>query len=336
MPLSKNFKLSDYISDYDMKEFARLVGIGREGEAIARYCSKLPRHISAEYARQMLKVLNEAALRIFTEREFNRVSKDISLKTFQTSGILIKGYNEFVAKAIAPHLFKVNNITASKVKEVLYKSTISEYEGLIKGSMSGTEANVLNTIRTWQKDLISRQQTFRFAKNPEALIESEKELFKDYIKKRHPQEFQAISEGKILKSRPLGNGKFKNFDLEEYSEMSVTKTIQNLEANTVETGALIFGVPVVEYYLRDNRKTSNERDICAHILKNKINGHSLLALDSTTAKILGIMELYKARAQGAMTFGCRHSIKQLDSAFRKELQKALYLKSMSMEKSNAQ
>lgn len=332
MPITKNFRLNDYLTEEDFKEFIRLVKRRKEGEAIARYCSKLPRHISADYARQMVSVINESARRIYSEGELKKLEKQISIQTFQVSGILCKGYNEFIAKAIAPSIFKDNLITASKVKEALYKSTVSEYEGLIRGAMSGTEANVLNTIRTWQRDLIQRQQAFRLNKNPELMIEIEKQNFTEYIRQRHPGEFEAIQQGKILRSRPLKDGKYKYFDLEEYSEMSVTKTIQNLEANTVETGALIFGVPVVEYYLRDKRKTSNERDICTHILKNTLNGKALLALDSKTAKILGIMELYKARQQGAMGFGCRHNIKQLDSQFRKEIEKALYLKGLKFEK----
>ncbi len=331
----KRWKPSEAISDYDIKEFQRLVKAGREEEAVERMARRYPKEIAVNYARWALAMLKESAQRIFSAGEMAQAERQLSIATVSTSRILTESMGAFIGKVLAPKIFTDNKITVDRVRKAILQQTQYQFETLIDGAMAGTRSDILAMVRKFQREMIVRNQALRFQGAPEEVIEWEKAHFREMLENKFPLDMKHIEEGKILKSRMLSDGTFRHFDLEEYTEMSVHRTLMNLEQTSVETAAQIGDFKVIELYLRDHRKIkSDERPVCAEVLAKKVHGRSLLALDPETAKALGILTLDAARNQGCMGFNCRHSIRNVDAAYRNQLKKALFVKGLDSGKSD--
>jgi hypothetical protein len=206
-----------------------------------------------------------------------------------------------------------------KVQKMITDKLISEFNSRIEGAMANTRADVLNYTRTLQREMIIRnKQLAQMGEmgSMEGAIAQEKLLFEKNMLKRFPQLDKMLREGKVLKSRTFlnsaGNETYRTYTLDDYTEMSVSETLKNVDRDAVEFTAKYLNEPVVEFYLRDHRHVEDPNEACAHIMQSTLWGVPLLATSQHVASVLKIWSVDKAKAEHSLEISrhCRHSIKR--------------------------
>lgn len=225
-----------------------------------------------------------------------------------------------------------------KLEKLLADKLMNEFENRISGAMANTRADVLQSIRTLQREMIIRNKQLALMKNSgviDSIIEKEKLLFRENLLKKYPQLKKMLEEGDILKSRAWvdkdGNQRFRTYTLDEYNEMATSETLKNVDRDAVEMISKYYNEPVVEFYLRDTRNVENPNQACAHIMNKKLFGKSLLATSESVAAVLGIWSIDKAKAQHSLniSYHCRHSIRRADDEIINKVNKIINVYKMS-------
>jgi hypothetical protein len=206
-----------------------------------------------------------------------------------------------------------------KVQKMITDKLITEFNARIEGAMANTRADVLNYTRKLQREMIIRNrqlaQMGEFG-SMEGAIAQEKLMFEQNMLKRFPQLEKMLKDGRVLKSRTFlnsaGNETYKTYTLDDYTEMSVSETLKNVDRDAVEFTAKYMNEPVVEFYLRDHRNVEDPNTACEHIMQTTLWGVPLLATSQHVANLLKIWSLDKAKSEHSLEISrhCRHSIKR--------------------------
>jgi len=206
-----------------------------------------------------------------------------------------------------------------KVQKMIKDKLISEFNTRIQGAMANTRADVLNYTRKLQREMIIRNRQLMLMNKiggMEGAIANEKLLFEQNMLKKFPQLEKMLKDGRVFKSRTFlnsaGNETFRTYTLDDYTEMSVSETLKNVDRDSVEFTAKYLNEPVVEFYLRDNRHVEDPNHACEHIMQSTLWGKPLLATSQHVANVLQIWSIDRAKAEHSLEISrhCRHSIKR--------------------------
>jgi hypothetical protein len=215
---------------------------------------------------------------------------------------------------------------------------IDEFNYRITGAMANTRSDVLKYVRTLQREMIIRNKQLLLASESgvlESVIEAEKAMFKENMLKKYPRLEKMLKEGKILKSRSWinkqGEERFRNYTLDEYTEMATSETLLNVDRDAVEYVATAYNETVVEFYLRDNRDVEVPNPPCEHIINLKTFGKSLLATSEYAAKALKLWSIDRAKAEHSLEISrhCRHSIRRAPEEILEKCRKLINIATMS-------
>ncbi len=324
------------VSTKDIESYIQLIEDGKEKTAMDLFIFKYIQTPAEIYEKNIIKYLEETEKGELDTQSKKNIIKSVAILSFGLSALLSDNFNSFIKKAFSPLLFLDKNITNRKVKSAILDSTLAQFDNLTANSLLNTQNYVLKNIRNMQKEMIVfNQQTIKGLDATE--LNKAVEVFRLSIKNKFP-EYQKMKEGKlIVSSYSQTQGGFRHYKLDDYIEMSVRTTILNIDRTSTQIYILNkekdkaerrkdgFTINVAEYILIDNRilKTGIEREICKKVLADKKYGVPLVALDSASAKILGIILLDDAIASGAFGVFCRHGIKPVTVAMRKKLEKII-------------
>ena len=225
------------------------------------------------------------------------------------------------------------------IRDQLVKDLISSFDDRIIGAMSQTRADVLDHVRKLQRELIVRNQQYINMKNNgvlDSVIEKEKAKFKSDMLKKYPRLEKMLNEGQILRSRSWkdkdGIERFKSYTLDDYTEMSVSETLKNIDRDAVEMVAKYQGDPFVEFYLSDARHVEEPNYACDYIMQNcKYEGIVLLATNEYYAKLFKIWSIDKAKAEHSLEISrhCRHSIRRAPDHIINKLNKLIAIQKLT-------
>lgn len=297
------------VSEKDLERYTKLIEQGKQDEAIDEFIAKYVNPYVESYQITLQDYISQAEKGQLSTEDQNKLEESIGILTVAISTLLTSNFNSFI-DVLAPSVFEDNDIVSAKLKKAILEQTLGQFEQLTQGAMLETQTNVLNYVRTLQKEMIIENQLIASQGFVDQALMNEIERFKDSLRAKYPDLYKALDNGQILKSKLDADGNYINYKLDKYSEMSIRTTLLNVDRTAVEVTATIEGAEVVEYYKRDNRTVKEPRIICINILGNKTQGKSLLALTPEAAQKYGIMTLAEARGQGAMGPHCRHSIKR--------------------------
>lgn len=303
------------ISEREIGFLGGLLQQGKELEVFDIIIQKYFYELFEVYTREVRWALDIAQRGQLPEKNLSKLLAFIGVLSLAFSRVLIDSLGKVLEKSIAPFVFSKANIQMAKTRKAILNEVLTKFETLTQGAMSQTQANVLNYIREMQRRFIIKNQSIKNKKFTKEQFQKELESFKKELKSTFPQYYKAMEEGKFLSSRRFGEKgeKVLYYKLDNYLEMSLRTTFLNIERTAIEAAAIIEDVPVVEYYLKDDRplKTGVEREICKEILAVHILGKPLLATTEEAGKLLGIMTVEEARTTPDYALGpyCRHSIR---------------------------
>ncbi len=259
-------------------------------------------------------------------RDQQAMSTAITASTALATGIFLSNFTRVTTQSVAPSVFAQNGITSPGLKKQILDETLKEFNELTRGAMSRTNNEVLGFVRKMQREMVVENQRIALLTKDGAInsvIDAEKLRFKKDIRRRFPDYYKAMEDGLILKSRPFGTPpRVRRFKLDHYVELSTQTTIMNVERKSVEVDTRSNGILVMEYKLIDTRRLKGRaRAICQTILGRRILGRALVALNTATARALGVLELEEAKSQGALGVLCRHGLKKPSKTYLKAVQK---------------
>ena len=308
------------VTQKDLDYYKSLVENGEEEKAIQLFIENYLQYYTDKYDSQMRNYLRQAVEGQMDKQNMDTLIKSIAVLTLWITSIMNENFSLFVKDVIAPSIYAENGINALSVKRAILDETLKRFQDATTGALSNTQTDLLTQIRNIQKEIIIRNQQIANSGLIGQQLQDEIAKFKNELRVKFPNIYDDIENGLKIRSRTLANGNFASYNLDYYSDMSVRTTILNVDRTSVEVAAKIDGDQAVEYYLRDIRTIkTTEREICKHILAKKINGKSLLALDSEMAQSLAIMTLDEARKQNAMGIFCRHSVRRLSKSFKEQI-----------------
>lgn len=313
------------VSDDDIDLYKKLMDEGEEEKAIDMFIDTYMVSISELYGGTISYYLNEVQRGEMTQKDKNGIEKSVILLSSALALSMNNNFRTFTKEVYAPVIFDELQITSAKVKRAVFDATIAQFEELTEGAMNETSRFILRNIRQMQREIVIENQRIGTVKEITGKLNKEVNKFRERVRREIPGFYEAMEEGKILKSKKImrnGQEIVYHYRLENYAGMATRTTILNVDRTATEVHAKVEELPVVEYYLRDNRplKTGKEREICKFILKHKYMGKSVLALDEETAGKLGIMSLTYAKENGAMGPYCRHSIKPVSKTYLRKIQ----------------
>jgi len=312
----------DYkVSEKDLLYYKKLIDQGDDEQAVDEFLAKYVDPYVEDYQQTLQVYIKQSSQGQLPEADKSGMERSIALLTVGITALLLQNFNDFSSRVISPPVFDQNKIVTKKLKDAILAETISQFEELTRNTMLETQTNVLSYIRTLQKEMIIENQKIVSLGLKEDALASEIAKFKANLRTKFPNLYKAMENGQILKSSIQKNGQVRNFQLSSFVKESVRTTLLNIERTAVEVDADLSGDQVVEYRQLDTRTVKQPREICIHILGNKINGKSLLALNNETANRLGIMTLATAKSEGAMGPHCRHGVLRVSEGFMKFISK---------------
>lgn len=325
------------VSPKDLKMYKRILrGTGefREEKVIDHFMKNYVYKLNTVFGNSIKNVLNDLISTDTTSKQFTKETIGFKATSKKYKDILKDDY-EKVAPLVLDSFFKRNNIKNMQLRKQLKDSVYDEFNSFIKDAMNLTERDVLNDIRTIQREVIQntlKTKELKGIPDLNSFIEKEKKGFKKKILKKYPNIKNKLEEGKVLKSKPWkdqnGNIRTMTYTLNNYTDMSIEASIMNTETTTGVINAEQRGQRVVEYYLANNRQLkTGPFPYCQEILRKRIKGKALLALDEEAADILGIPTVATARANGALDRKrrCRHSVRPIENEnYNTMINKLLY------------
>ena len=225
--------------------------------------------------------IHESESGILSNKDGNNLTRNITLLTLGLSAVLIHNFSLFMKGAYAPVIFEMASLKNADVKSSILKEVLLDYEQRIEGAMSQTQVDVLNGIRTLQREMISENLLIKRSGIKGNMLDAEVDRFRSALKAKYPELYGAMKNGNILISRKFGpeGESVRHYKVDYYTDMATRATLLNVDRNSNEIMARVNGERVVEYYLSDPRSVIKERELCQEVLHNLIEGVSVLALD---------------------------------------------------------
>lgn len=332
------------ISPADKEMYAKILASKaqeKEFKIIDHFMKVYVYKMNARFQKVIESVLLTSITETLTQKEITaEIVGFQSASTYYTK-ILQTNFNE-VSDMLVESMIDKYQIKNAQLAKAIRQEVYQEFNTFINGTMSMTEQDVLKYVRTLQREMLQRNMKLDVLKQSGVLdnvIEKEKKLFKENMLNKYPQLKKMLNDGEVLKSRPWidanGELKYRTFTLDEYTEMSVQQTILNADRTITAASATQNNERVLEYYLRDNRVLKTyPNEVCQSIIKKKIKGKAILALDIQAAKVLGILTVDEAKAKGAMNIShhCRHSVRRIeDKDYLNMIDKLLYASSVASD-----
>jgi len=318
------------ITSLDLEQYTWLCSIGKEVEAIDLFYLNYIAPAGDELIKKIQRQMSKAGQLLLSD-ELKKVQMTIQADIFGYESSQNAVFAEFTKKILCPATYKRLSITNPELKKAITNKALAEFQQKTRGSLAMTNADVLSSIRKLQTDLIKANIQIANKKAITGILDSEvakfeKDLMKD-IKKMNPDYYKQMEEGKLIKSRQLADGGYRNYTLESYSDMAVRTTLLNVDRTATEVKLMAEDLNFAEFYLRDNRKlkTGIERQICRHTIGQKFYGVSIVALNKETANLLEIPFIDDIRAEGAFGVYCRHSIRGTSDTYSEMIKKAVFI-----------
>ena len=284
-------------------------------EAIDIFMSEYQLPPGTKYQDVVSRYIGESESGILSNKDGNNLTRNITLLTLGLSAVLTNNFSLFMKGAYAPVIFEVAGLKNADVRNSILKEVILDYEQRIEGAMSQTQVDVLNGIRTLQREMISENLLIKKSGIKGNMLDAEVDRFRSTLKSKYPELYGAMKNGNILISRKFGpeGESVRHYKVDYYTDMATRATLLNVDRNSNEIMARVNGERVVEYYLSDPRSVIKERELCQEVLHNLIEGVSVLALDEEASNILGCMTVEEAQNTPDYCMGiyCRHSIRRL-------------------------
>lgn len=316
------------ISDADIDKYYNAMAKGDEELIIDSFLNNYTKPLVSEYERNINKILRRSE-KILSKDEMLKISFEIPGMTTQYEKSLVTVFKEFVEKVFSKVIFKRNDITSPNVKNIIKQNTLELFRDKIRGALSQTSQSVINNIRKYQIDLQIDNMRLNNMSDIDKLRKGgarrlKMEMEKNLIKKNKDY-FNMLDNNRIIAYK---DGSLHNF--QEYSEMATRTTLLNVDRTAVEVKTAVDGRKIAEYYVKDPRAVKTEREICKHIMSTKLKGLSIVAMDSDTARTLGITSLDDAKSQGAFGPNCRHSIRPVSKEYYNTIEKVLYVSELEI------
>jgi len=304
------------VTKKDLAHYEKLIADGDIEQAISEFIDKYIRPFVSQYEQEMLIILQRSLERELTQEQQNKTALKISALSAALSVLITTNFSK-LSKLHIETLKKIGLIDARKMANITEKHLVENFNILTKEAMTRTNQNIINNIRNVQR-AIAVDTAGLIKRGIQGVdLEAAKMQLKNTLLKRFPQYQEMLKTGNFLLSRDN-----KKLNLNSYIDMSVRTTLLNVDRDIAENEARINDDEVVEYYKADKRIVKEPRVICQHILQNKVNGKSLLALNENAARKYGIMTIEQAKSEGAMGPNCTHSFKSVSRQFMKELEAA--------------
>lgn len=314
----------NFYSEYELSEdelalMVTLTEDGYEQEALDMFLDEFLQPAATKYKDIMTNYLSELNAGPMRDKEQDNLIRSISLLSLGLSSFLSDNFKTFIKNVYAENVFDKAEITDSELKRNIQKEVIAEFEQLIGATMSQTQSFILNSVRTLQREMVAENLFLKNSDISGEALEAEIIRFKEALQVKYPGIYKAMRQGNLMTTVKFSDGQelTRHYKLDYYIDLTVRTTLLNVDRNANMTAALINGERVMEFYLADNRNVQKDREICQHILADKIEGLSILALDEATAKRLGIMTVDEAKSTPDWAFGamCRHSLKRCNGQY---------------------
>lgn len=310
------------LTDEDLKILSSLISNNNYNEALDIFINDYILPASYNYSDELISELYLSIEDQLSINETNKLTRNTTLLTISFISFLSYNFKLF-SNIYSYDIFNKNSLKNYDVQKSIMKKSLSTFNELIQGSLQNTQSFVVNGIRSIQKEIITNNYILNKSDLSQSEILRQKNIFKKGLRKKYPYLYNAIDNGNVLttKNYTESGELIRHYKLEYYLDLFIRKSIMDIDRDTVETVAILNNERVVEYYLFDIRNVKKDREICKKILSNKVNGKSLLALDTDIAKKLNIMTITEAKTTPDFAMGpyCRHSFKRLDKSFLNEI-----------------
>jgi hypothetical protein len=330
----KAFEVSENdISLY--KSILKKVKSNPEQKVLSHFMKNYVYRLNSKFTRILQSVLGEMLRETVTKREITQGIVRFNLSSKYYKQYLTNGYRK-IAGMLTGSFFDRYSIADAELRKSIREDVYGQFDNFIKTSMSQTDRDVLKHIRTLQREIIQRnlkKSGLEGVENIDQIMRLEKKNFKKNMLKKYPDLAKQFEDGKVLKSRAFvdqsGTIKVRSYTLDAYTDFSIQGTILNMDTTLGEVDAQQNGDRVVEFYLKDNRKLKTKPfPYCQKIIKKKIAGRSILALDDQAASVLNIPTVATAKSNYSLAplRGCRHSIRRIkDVSYINKINKILYV-----------
>ena len=314
----------DFYSAFELTEDdeERILVLFEEGydlEATDLFVSEFMESASVKYQELMSYYLRYSEQGPMRSNDQDKLIRNISLLSLGLSTVLIKNFNTYLNNIYSNNIFNNAGIKDSKIKKSILNETLSEFDNLMSGTVSKTQSFILNSLRTFQREMIAENLLLTNSGITGAALENEIDRFKKSLFIKYPEVYKAMNKGNLLTTSKFKDGvEFtRHYKMDYYIDLVARTTLLNTDRISNTISALVDGEQVVEYYLSDNRKVKKDRELCQTILNNKVNGLSILALNQDTATKLGVMTYDEAKSTPDYAMGplCRHSVRRCSKEY---------------------
>jgi hypothetical protein len=315
------------LTDEEIAWLAIMAEEGNAQEAVDVFIDEYILPPGTKYSDLARHYIELSSLGVIEEKQKSKMIRTLALLSMGLAGLLYKNYSKFIKGVYADSVFKNAGLEEPDVEKSIVNDVLSEYEQSISGTMLQTQAYVLNSIRTMQREIIVENMMIEKSGIAGEMLDKEMVKFQRELKAKYPDIYKAMQDGNILVTKSMIDGEesIRHYKLDYYFDLSTRTILLNIDRTTNLIMAQVDGDNVVEYAEIDPRIVTKDREICQEVLANKINGKSLLALDAETAQALGIMTVDEllANPQGATSNGCRHGFLQCSRSFLEGINKLL-------------
>lgn len=330
------------VKENDLKLYQRILkkgGVTREQKVLDHFMANYVYMLNSSFIRVIRSVMSDMLTGTATKREVSQNVVKFRLSSKYYKKYMAENYKK-VADMVSGSFFDRYNIANRDLRYSIRKEVYEQFNDFIKISMQQTESDILKHIRVLQREIIQKNLKISKLKgipNIEEIIDLETKNFKKNMLKKYPELAKQFDEGKVLKSRGWtdkdGNFKTRSYTLDTYSDFSIRATMMNMDTTLGIEDATQHGDRVVEFYLKDNRTLKTKPfPYCQKLLRKKVAGKTILALDDTAARILNIPTVATAKANYSLAplRGCRHSVRRItDKTYINRINKILYVGELS-------
>jgi len=313
-PVDAYYLFESYnISEKDYDKYSKMIEAGNFDDAMDLFIEKYIQPLIKEYETNTMRYANAGFSGEVDKKNSTIMYASIIGLSLAFKDQIKSNISDFF-RIVAKKTFSDNNITNPAAKKAILDATLNNFNQLIEGAMSQTQAAILQPIRDAQRLFIMTNQNI--AKNSLTGKELTKYVnqFKKDIRRKIPQ-IETFAEKGLLLSR--GN---QRFSFNYYFDMATRRTAMNIADTATEYSAEVNQEEILEYKLVDNRPIKTKaREICKSVLANKINGKSYVALTIEAAQKLGIQMLDTVRSKGGLKPNCRHGLIRVPKDIQKEL-----------------
>ena len=312
------------MTEKDKKNISRMIENNNELGAENLFLTKYIFPLTLKFKTTMSALIGKCINTQLPEDEINKIRLVISNTTVSYKRSILDLFSDF-AGIYSRKIYEKYGITSPAVKRTIKNSVLEEFKYYTESALSKTNNMIVSIIRKYQTEVIKGNLKIDKMIDAGEILKKEVGSFQTklyrQVNKMFP-EMQKMQRGNFV---VYSNGSMHG--IQEYANMSVRTTILNVDRTAVEIKSVKDGRRVVEFYQRDKRGVTQDREVCQSIMNVKIKGISMLALDSGAADVLEIKTLAQAKEEDGHAFGpnCRHSIRPLSEAIYKEIEKLLFV-----------